>query len=399
MGLSGRMLSSRMADLPEETAYSEAERLYRLGVPFINFAWGDPDQPTPEPVKNATYAALLNEATKYADSLGIGDLRKAIAQHVSHTRHTETAPDQVMVLPGANPAIFMSLMVIADEGNEVIFPCPGYPLYIQAIAAARCIPVPMPLRPELDYAFDPGELSRLITPRTRAIIINSPHNPTGSVLEYEHLATLACLAQEHDLWLLTDEVYRDLYFREPPHSVLECPESAGRTLLIDSFSKTFAMTGWRLGYVVGPDYVIKRLGTVFSWLDFSVNTFVQYGGIEALRHYDAVASAMREEYRKRHDVVVSMLDEIPGVRCPEPAGAFYVFPEISGLCARLGLRGAREFQSLVLDRCRVALIARDWFGPKNPGEQGEYVRLSYTLPHDEMTGGLRRIASLAGIRL
>ncbi|MDI6710858.1 MAG: aminotransferase class I/II-fold pyridoxal phosphate-dependent enzyme [Thermoanaerobacterales bacterium] len=387
-------LAARAGRLPVETAFEQAEKLCRAGIPFINFAHGDPDQPTSEAVKAATCLALARNETRYSDTLGLTALRQAVAEHVGRTRGVPVSREEVIVLPGANPAVFLGLLLVIDEGDEVIYPNPGYPLYPSAVKAAGGEPVPLPLRPELGYTFDPRELTALITPRTRAVIINSPNNPTGSVLGPEHLAALAEAAAGRDLWLLSDEVYADFVYEGRFESVFSRPEARGRVLLIDSFSKTFAMTGWRLGYAVGPRPLIERLGTLFALVDFSVNTFIQHGGIEALRRHDEIAACMRALYRERRDRIVAGLNAVPGVVCPVPAGSFYVFPEVTEACRRLGLQGAKALQKLVLEKCRVALLARDWFGPRNPGETGERVRLTYTLPLADIEEGLRRLKSL-----
>lgn len=391
-------LAARAARLPAETAFDQAERLRRAGIPFINFAWGDPDLPTPAPIKAATSMALARDETRYSDTSGLPELREAIAGHVSRTRGAPVSWEEVIVLPGANPGIFLGLLMLVGEGDEVIYPSPGYPLYPTAIETVGAIPVPLPLRPELGYTFDPQELRTLVTGRTRAILVNSPHNPTGSVLGPEHLAALAEAAASADLWVLSDEVYSDLVYVGESRSLFSLPEARERVLLISSFSKTFAMTGWRLGYAVGPRPLIERLGTLFSLVDYSVNTFIQYGGIEALRHHDEVAAHMRAIYRERRDLIVAGLGAIPGICCPAPAGSFYVFPEVTEACRRLGVRDAAAFQARILEECRVALLARDWFGPRNPGEVGEFVRLSYTLPLADIEEGIRRIEALvAGV--
>ncbi|MGE5576036.1 MAG: pyridoxal phosphate-dependent aminotransferase [Syntrophothermus sp.] len=387
-------LAARAGLLPGETAFSQGERLYRAGIPFINFAWGDPDQPTPEAVKAATCLALARNETRYADTSGVLELRQAVAEHVSRTRGAPVSWEEVIVLPGANPGVFLAMLVLIDEGDEVIYPNPGYPLYPSAIRAAGGNPVPLPLRPELGYTFDPQELRALITRRTRAIIVNSPQNPTGSLLGAEHLATLAEVAAGMDLWLLSDEVYYSFVYDGRFQSPFSLPEAREHVLLLDSFSKTFAMTGWRLGYAVGPRPVIERLGVLFALVDFSVNTFIQYGGIEALQHHDDVAASMRAVYQERRDRMVAGLNAIPGISCPTPAGSFYVFPEVTGACRRLGVKDALAFQELVLEKARVAVMARHWFGPRNPGEVGEFVRLSYTLPLTDIDEGLWRIQSL-----
>lgn len=391
LGGLGMRYASRMRRLATRTFFGDVEARLKAGGGLVNFAYGEPDQPTHQPVKLATHLALAQERTKYAPTMGLGELRRAIAEHVARTRRIKVDEDEVCVLPGANPAFLLGLLALADEGDEVICPNPGYPVYRSATTFVGATPVPLPLRPEIGYAFDPAELETLVTPRTRVIIVNSPHNPTGSCLDPEHLAALAETAVRHDLWVLSDEVYAAFTYEGPFASVATCPGMNERTLVVDSFSKTFAMTGWRLGWAVGPRPLASFLGGLVALSDSCVNTFVQCGGVEALRDYDRQAARMREIYRRRRDATVAGLERIAGFACPKPKGSFYVFPEVTGACARLGLASAADLERLLVQGAGVAILARERFGPRNPGERGEFIRLSYTLPLADIDEGLLRI--------
>ncbi len=383
--------AARTRRLATQTFFGDVEARLEAGIRLVNFAYGEPDQPSLQPAKLATHLALAQDRTKYAPTMGLGELRRAIAMHTARTRRIRVDEDEVLVLPGANPAFFFGLLALVDEGDEVICPNPGYPVYRSAIEFMGATPVPLPLRPEMGYAFDPGELETLVTPRTRVVIINSPGNPTGSCLGPEHLAALSQTAVRHDLWVVSDEVYAAFVYEGLFTSVAAYPGMKERTLLVDSFSKTFAMTGWRLGWAVGPRPLISLLGGLLALTDACVNTFVQCGGVEALRGYDLQAARMREIYRRRRDVAAAGLDRIAGFACPKPKGGFYVFPEVTQVCARLGLASARDLQGFLMDKAGVAVLARDCFGPRNPGERGEFVRLSYTLPLADVEEGLSRI--------
>lgn len=394
----GYFQSMRFADrtrrLATRTFFADVEARLEAGLDLINFAYGEPDQPTPDEVAQATHAALERGETKYAATMGLGDLRRQVARHVSGTRRVAVAEDEVLVLPGANPAFLLALLALVDEGDEVILPNPGYPIYWAAAEFVGATPVPLPLRPETDFAFDPRELESLVTPRTRAVFVNSPGNPTGNCLSPGHLGALAEVAERHDLWVVSDEVYSAFTYEGGFGSVITIPGMRERTLLVDSLSKTFAMTGWRLGWATGPRALIDILGGLMGLGDSCVNTFVQRGAAAALAGYGRQAAFMRDLYRTRRDQALAQLLEIPGVRCTRPAGAFYLFPEVGGACARLGLAGARELQGRLVGETGVAVLARDCFGPPNPGERGEYVRLAYTLPSAETAEGLARFRAM-----
>lgn len=369
------------------------DALSQAGAGLVNFAVGEPDQPTPALAVHETITSLLAGATRYSPTPGLPALRQAVAAHVGRTRSVPVSPDEVLILPGANPGLFFGLMAVVDPGDEVIHPNPGYPVYREIIRLLGATPVPLPLRREIGFSFDPVELDACITPRTRAIIVNSPHNPTGSVLSEDCVLSVAEAADRAGLWVFSDEVYHDLVFDGEAASVLTLPGLRERGILVDSLSKTYNMTGWRIGYTVGPSQLIRRMTGLFALADSCVNTFVQFGAVAAFRSYADQSRFQRNLYRMRRDAVLAGLSGIPGLDCPKPSGAFYVFPEVSGLCRRLGLRGAGDLRSFLLREAGVAVMARDYFGPRNPGETGEFIRLSYTLPLPAITQGLHRLRS------
>lgn len=386
--------ASRMNVVGTETAFevlAEVKRLEAAGRRVFNFAIGEPDFDTPEHIKQAGIAAIRDNYTHYAPSAGIAPLREAIAREAGRFRGLRLSPDEVVVTPGAKPIIYYTLLSCVDPGDEVIYPNPGFPIYESAIRLAGAVPVPVYLREERGFAFDPDELARHITPRTRLVVLNSPHNPTGGVLSRDVLAEVARLAREHDLWVLSDEIYSRIVFDREFVSIASLPGMRERTVILDGFSKTYAMTGWRLGYGIMPAPIAESVARLVTNVESCTATFTQMAGVAALEGPQEPVQAMVAEFRARRDLVVELLNGIPGVRVGVPAGAFYVFPNVTEACRRVGAADARQFAARLLQEAGVAVLARTAFGTPAPEEDQQYVRLSYAASREQLREGIGRM--------
>ncbi|REJ37274.1 MAG: aspartate aminotransferase [Bacillota bacterium] len=390
-----------MGQLGTETAFSvlaEVKRLEAQGRSVVNFAIGEPDFDTPEHIKQAGIDALRRNETHYSPSAGIMPLRSAIARHVGETRGIDARPEHVVVTPGAKPIIFYSILALVEPGDEVIYPNPGFPIYESVIRFAGGRPVPAPLLETKGFRLDVDAVARLVTDRTRMIIINSPHNPTGSVLTRADLEALAELARRHDLWVLSDEIYSRIVFDGEFVSIASLPGMQERTIILDGFSKIYAMTGWRLGYGVMPEFLAEAVARLVTNCESCTATFTQYAGIAALTGPQQPSLAMVDEFRARRDMIVAGLNAIPGVTCHLPGGAFYVFPNVTGLCRRLGLPDAKALQERLLQDAGVAVLARSAFGAPLEDEREQYVRFSYATSRENIAEGLRRMQAFAAGR-
>src|SRR5256714_1510055 len=375
-----RPLPSWMSRLGTETAFellAKARALEAQGRDIIHLEIGEPDFNTPPSVVQAGLSALQRGETHYTASAGIPELREAIADHLNRTRHLSVDPAQVIVTPGAKPIMFYALLALLDAGDEAIYPDPGFPIYASMIEFSGARGVPLPLRERSDFEPDLDELRALITDRTKLIVLNSPHNPTGGMLSDEAIREIARLARERDLWVLSDEIYGELVYDGTHRSILREEGMAERTILLDGFSKTFAMTGWRLGYGVFPRPLVEPITRLVTNSVSCTATFVQRAGAAALSARPAEADAMLAEFRRRRDAVTRGLNAIPGISCRVPHGAFYVFPNITGL----GLRSSAEVADRLLIEAGVAALHGTCFGREGEG----YLRLSYanSLPNLE----------------
>ena len=383
---SARRVASRMETIGTEGAFAVSARARALeaeGRPMIHLQIGEPDFDTPAHVREAAKRALDEGATHYAPFPGIPELRKAIADDVTGRKGFPADPSQVFVTVGGKGVMLYAILGLIDPGDEVIVPDPGYPIYESLTRFVGATPVPIPIRMENDFRLDVEELARLITPRTRLLIINSPANPTGGVLTQADLDRIAELAQEHDLWVMTDEIYGRILYDGAEHlSIASLPGMADRTIVLDGFSKTFAMTGWRLGYAVVPDSLKEVYGELVINTISCAPTFAQVGAVAALTGPQDDVDAMVVEFKARRDLVVEGLNEINGIRCATPLGAFYAFPDISGT----GLTGA-EFAERLLTEADVCVLAGTAFG----GVGTEHIRISYANSRENLTEALNRI--------
>ena len=365
-------LASRMERIGTETAFEAAARARALeatGREVIHLEIGEPDFDTPLHVKEAASAALIDGGmTHYTHPTGIEPLRRAIADDVRRRKGIHVEPERVVVTPGAKPIMFYAMLALIEDGDEVIYPDPGFPIYESMIRFVGGRAVPAPLREARDFRMDVDEVASLVTDRTRMIVINTPHNPTGSVLTDDDLRALADLAVRRDLIVLADEIYQRLQYEGRPMSIGSLAGMEDRTITLDGFSKTFAMTGWRLGYGIVP----SSLALAFSRLVINsvscTSAFSQAGALSAINGPQDEVEAMREEFRARRQLVVDGLNALPGVRCAMPHGAFYAFPNITAF----GLSSAELADHLLTD-AGVSCLAGTAFGRHGEG----YLRLSY----------------------
>jgi aspartate/methionine/tyrosine aminotransferase len=378
-------VAARMARLGTESAFevlARAKALERQGKDIVHLEIGEPDFDTPEHIRDAAKRALDSGATHYGPSAGLPELREAIAQHVSETRGISVSPDQVVVTPGAKPIMFFVIMALVGEGDEVLYPDPGFPIYESVVNFVGGRAVGVPLREATGFNFDMDFFESHITPRTKLIIINSPQNPTGGVLEKAQIARIAAVARERDIPVLTDEIYRHFLYDGEFVSILREPGMPERTILLDGFSKSYAMTGWRLGYGVMPLSLAEHVTRLMVNSASCTASFVQLAGVAALRGEQACVGRMVAEFQRRRDLIVDGLNRLPGVKCARPRGAFYVFPNITGTG-----RPSAEVATRLLNEAGVAALSGAAFGAHGEG----YLRLSYANSAANLTKALERM--------
>ncbi|MBD0269051.1 MAG: pyridoxal phosphate-dependent aminotransferase [Cyanobacteria bacterium Co-bin8] len=378
--------AARMARLGTESAFevlARAKRLEAEGRSVIHLEIGQPDFKTAEPICAAAYRAMQAGYTGYGPAAGLPDLRAAIADHIAATRRISVQPEQVVVMPGAKPVIFFTLLALIEAGDEVIYPNPGFPIYESVINFVGGQAVPLPLLEAVDFRFRVEDLQARITDRTKLLILNSPQNPTGGVLTQEDLGAIAHLAQQHDFYVLADEIYSRMLYEAEHHSILSLPGMPERTILLEGFSKTYAMTGWRLGYAVAPLTVAQKLEQLMINSNSCTASFTQIAGVEALTGPQTFVEEMVSEFRRRRDAIVAGLNAIEGISCRLPQGAFYAFPNVQGLPL-----GDRELADHLLEKAGVALLAGSSFGQYGQG----YLRVSYANSLENIHIALERIA-------
>ncbi|MCX7671338.1 MAG: pyridoxal phosphate-dependent aminotransferase, partial [Anaerolineae bacterium] len=364
--------AQRVALLAPEGAYymlARAQALEAQGRHIIHLEIGQPDGPTFAPIVEAGVRALRQGRTRYTPTAGIRPLRQAIAEQAGRQRGLTIAAEQVVIGPGAKPALFFPTLALVQPGDEVIYPDPGFPTYEAMIHVAGGVPVPVPLREENDFSFDLAAFDAALSERTRLVIINSPGNPTGGVMPLATLEHIAAAARRHNFWVLSDEIYsRLVYEGEAVPSIAALPGMAERTIICDGFSKTYAMTGWRLGYGIMPPALAERVELLLTHAVGCTADFTQWAGLEALTGPQDAVAATVNEYRRRRDVLVAGLNAIHGVRCRTPQGAFYVFPNV----AAFG-KSSAWLADYLLEEAGVALLPGTAFGQHGEG----YLRLCF----------------------
>jgi aspartate aminotransferase len=365
--------TSRTGYLKAEGAYqvlARAQELEARGREIIHLEIGQPDFETFDNIRLAGMRAIAEGQTRYTPPNGMKALREAIATDSSERHGLHFDPDQVVVSPGAKPNLFFPVLALVEPGDEVIYPNPGFPTYDAMIRVAGGQPVPVPLKEEANFSFDLEAFHRLVNKHTRLVILNSPGNPTGGVMPLTHLDEIAQAAQEFDFWVLSDEIYsRLVYDGETAPSIVSLPRMMERTIIVDGFSKTYAMTGWRLGYGIMPIDLAQIVQLLLTHSVGCTAQFTQVAGVEALTGPQEQVEAMVIEYQKRRDAIVDGLNSIPGITCQRPQGAFYVFPDIKSF----GL-ASTEMAGYLLENAGVAVLAGSDFGEYGEG----YLRLTYS---------------------
>jgi aspartate aminotransferase len=379
-------LASRMERIGTETAFEAAARARALeatGRDVIHLEIGEPDFDTPRHISEAASHALLDDKmTHYTAATGIAPLKTAIAADVKRWKGIDTTPEQVVVTPGAKPIMFYAMLALINEGEEVIYPNPGFPIYESMAQYVGGVAVAAPLREANDFRMDVAEVASLVTDKTRMIVFNSPHNPTGSILTQEDVREIARIAIEHDLVVLADEIYGRLQYEGEPLSIATLPGMAERTITLDGFSKTFAMTGWRLGYGIVPGWLAPSFSRLVINSVSCTNAFAQAGAIAALTGPQDAADAMRAEFIARRALIVEGFNAIPGVSCVMPHGAFYAFPNMSSFG-----RSSNEIADHLLYDAGVCGLSGTSFGRYGEG----YLRFSYANSREKIDAALQRI--------
>ncbi|TAK80285.1 MAG: pyridoxal phosphate-dependent aminotransferase [Betaproteobacteria bacterium] len=390
-------ISKRAASLGTENAFvvlAEVNALARQGRDIISFCIGQPDFPAPEHVQEAAIRAIRGGKHGYTPSAGIDELREAAARYLAAMRGgLPIRPEDVVIGAGAKPFIAYAILSTTDygAGDEVIYPNPGFPIYESQILAHGARPVPIHLHEDRDFAFDPAELEKLITPRTKLLILNYPHNPTGGCLSKTELQEIARILAKHpQVWVYADEIYSRLVFGGDFFSIAQVPGMYERTIISDGASKTWAMTGWRIGFTSNP-----VLAPVFTrWItntDSCASQVSQWAAVEAINGPQAAAEAMKASFLDRRNFIVQLLNDVPGVKCRVPGGAFYVWPNVTEACRMIGAADSEEFRKRLLNEAGVALLADIHFGARVPGE-GQHVRFSYAASKQAIEKGVARMA-------
>jgi aspartate/methionine/tyrosine aminotransferase len=390
-------LADRLAFLGTENAFevlAEVNKLKALGRDILSFAIGEPDFDTPENIKEACIKAIQDNHTHYGPSAGLPLLRETIAAYIAKTRGIAVNTDEVVVTPGGKPIIYYIIHALVNPGDEVIYPNPGFPIYESVINFVGGKPVPAPLLEAKEFSLDTDYLRSLVTPKTKLIILNSPQNPTGGMLTKADIEAIADIAVKNNLWVLSDEIYSRVIYSGQFHSISSLPGMKERTIILDGFSKTYAMTGWRLGYGVMPSELATWVARLITNCESCTNTFIQYAAIEALTGPQDATAAMVKEFQARRDLIVEGLNSIKGFSCKLPNGAFYVFPNVTLACQNLGFMNAKELQQYILHQGNVAVLPRTAFGVKNVGETDEYLRFSYATSRENIIEGLKRIKAV-----
>lgn len=379
-------IAERVTRLNGESAFailSKAKALEAQGMDVIHLEIGQPDFQTPSNIMEAADRAMANGCTGNSPTLGFNELRQAVADYVKKYKNVDAGLENVAIVPGGKPTMFFTMMTLVRPGDEVIYPNPGFPIYESCIKFAEGVPVPLPITAENDFRLDIEKFKSLITPKTKLIIINSPGNPTGGVFEKEDILAMAeVLRDRPDIFILSDEIYDRLVFDGKTFSIASLPEFRDRTLVLDGFSKSYSMTGWRIGYCVANEEIIKRFELLMVNSVSCTCSFTQMGALEALTGSQDSVDRMREEFRKRRDWLVEALNNIDGIKCRLPRGAFYAFPDISSF----GLT-SKEFADRLLNEEGVALAWGTSFGEYGEG----HIRISYATSLENLKEAVKRI--------
>jgi aspartate/methionine/tyrosine aminotransferase len=378
-------LASRMARIGIETAFEvlvRARALEAMGKDVIHLEIGEPDFPTPLHVREAAKKALDDGWTHYGPTQGQPELRETIARHVAETRGVAVGPEHVSVVPGGKPIIFFPMLALVEEGDEVIYPNPSFPIYESMINYCGAKPVPIPLLEERGFSFDLNTFERSLTPKTKLVILNSPANPTGGMIPPEDVAAIAELLRDRDVMVLSDEIYSRIFYGAPPVSIVKFPGMLEKTIILDGFSKTYAMTGWRIGYGVMPEWLVEAVNKLMVNSNSCTASFTQRAAIAALAGGQDEVDRMVAEFRRRRDAFVAGLNTLPGFRCQVPEGAFYAFPNIEGSGWK-----SKPLADALLEKAGVAGLSGTSFGAYGEG----YLRFSYANSLENLMEAVERM--------
>jgi len=388
-------ISRRASELGTENAFvvlAEVNELIRRGKDIISFCIGQPDFHTPKNIQEAAIKAIREGKHGYTPSAGIAELREAAAKEIGRVRGLPIAPDDVVIGSGAKPFIAYTILTVTDygAGDEVIYPTPGFPIYESQVLASGATPVPIYLREARNFAFDPDELEKKITAKTKLLILNSPHNPTGGVLAEKDLDDIAAVLARHpQVWVYADEIYGRLIYDGVFRSIAQWPGMLERTIIADGASKTWAMTGWRIGFAAN-----RALAPHFTrWVtntDSCASHVSQWAAVEALNGPQDDAEMMRRSFLERRNLIVGLLNKVPGVSCRTPGGAFYAWPNVTEACRATGAQDSEEFRKRLLNEAGVAVLADIHFGSRVPGD-GQHIRFSYAASPAAIEQGIARM--------
>ncbi|MFN5447101.1 MAG: pyridoxal phosphate-dependent aminotransferase [bacterium] len=389
-------VSQRAQGLGTENAFivlAEVNKLIREGHDVISFCIGQPDFHTPMNIQDAGVKAIREGRHGYTPSAGMAELRQAVADDFTRTRGIKVDADDVVVAAGAKPFIAYTILTTTDygAGDEVIYPVPGFPIYESQIKASGAVGVPIYLRESRNFSFDPQELADKITPKTKLLILNSPQNPTGGIIPKKDMEAIAEILRKHpQIWIFADEIYGRLIYEGEFVSIASLPGMQERTIISDGCSKTWAMTGWRLGFAAN-----KKLAPFFTtWItntESCASQITQWAGVEALNGPQDDANRMRDIFHQRRELIVGLLNKVPGVTCKNPGGAFYAWPNVTEACKLTGCKDSEELRKRLLNEAGLAVLADIHFGPRVEGE-GQHIRLSYAASDDAIKQGIQRMA-------
>jgi aspartate aminotransferase len=389
-------ISQRSNALGTENAFvvlAEVNDLIRRGKDIISFCIGQPDFHTPMNIQDAAVKAVREGRHGYTPSAGIAELREAAARYMGKMRGLAISPDHVVVGAGAKPFIAYSILSTTDygSGDEVIYPNPGFPIYESQILAHGAVPVPLHLREARDFAFDPAELEAKITKKTKLLILNTPHNPTGGILTRKDIEAIAAILRRHpEVWIYADEIYSRLLYQGDFCSIAALPDMYERTIISDGASKTWAMTGWRIGFASNP-LLAPHFTRWVTNTDSCATHVSQWAALEAITGPQTDADKMRASFLERRDLIIGLLNQVPGVTCRTPGGAFYAWPNVTEACRMVGAKDSEEFRKRLLNEAGVAVLADIHFGARVPGE-GQHIRFSYAASSDAIRRGVERMA-------
>jgi aspartate aminotransferase len=384
------VFAARTDALDKETSFeilAKAKAMEKEGREVVHLEIGEPDFETPDNIKRAGMRAIEQGFTHYGPSAGLAEARETIATFLTEDRGVKVGAEQIVITPGGKPIIFYSMLALLEPGDEVVYPSPGFPNYEMSIEFVGAKPVPVPLIEDKGFSIDLDHFATLVSDKTKLCVINSPHNPTGGMLSREVMQGILDLAQKHDFYVMSDEIYSKIVYDGEYESFYSLPGAAERTILLDGHSKTYAMTGWRLGYGAMPAPVARRVSLIAGNSNSCTATFTQMAGIEALTGPQDSVRAMVKEFRARRDIIVDGLNSLPGVKCYRPSGAFYVFPNIKGTG-----KTSKEMANLLLEDAGVAVLSGTTFGKYGEG----YIRMSYANSPENIRKAIGNMAGVLG---